>query len=183
MPNTVKPNPLFGPDGWKLCTPQSLRGHVGKVHLKPNVLALVGVPLFDGEIAQHRGIHMAPVARKAIALASQPDDELDNLLQQNIGQDTITPDVWRTMLIRTVRMFDHLGLVQVNWTDVYPLVPEARGTHVDMRNDTNDASFYRTVGRSDPQVGVPDPTLAANRARELCGPAAVVDLSNMHPVR
>lgn len=135
---------FFGPDGWQQCTPASLRGHIVNAHLRPDTLQHGGLPLYDVEIAQVRGVGLGWVVRKAVQRLELTDGELHEVVEAHRVDDAMTPGSYRTLLVKTIKLISHLGMAQVPWGAINKIYPGASSVGVIGSEDKTDASFKET---------------------------------------
>ena len=131
----------YDPNGWRSCPPESLRGHIVTAHLRPDVLTVLGVPAYDIGVAEHRGIPLDWVVKRAISIIATTDEEVEDSVYGVVSRDAVPIEVYREMLVKTVRYIDDVGLADVPWDEVTALYPEAATIAVDLRVDSRDIPF------------------------------------------
>lgn len=131
----------FGSDGWKRCPPASLRGHIVNAHLQPGTLAHVGLPLFDVEIAQVRGIGLGWVVKKAVEKLALSDAKLQDTITENKVDDIMTPEEYRLLLVKTISLISERKLAQVPWSSVDRVYQGASSVNIDPDKDKLEMSF------------------------------------------
>ena len=143
----------FGPEGWKNCTPQSLRGHIVNIHLEPRNLVLIGVPRYDIEVAEARELDLDWVVKKAIQRMGMRRAELQGITR---GELTGLFDIarYRELVAKTLKVIDMADLAEVNWDLVNTLHPGASELEVNPFWDIHDTSFQKIQqGREVAQLG------------------------------
>lgn len=135
--NRVQPKeefdgPLHGPDGWKLCTAPSLRGHIVNTHLNPLVLTVFQLPLYDIEAARRREFDLDWVVTKAVGRLALSDSEVREI------SPTCDPALYRHRLAQTLKLIDDRELSTVDWAAVDAIYPGGSLVTVDTVGDVMD---------------------------------------------
>lgn len=132
----------------------SLRGHIANIHFKPTVLAMVGVPVFDMQVAKCNGFDLNWVFRKGMQKLNMADSDLKTYLDNDLavmrGQgnylDFGTRE-YRERIAKTFHLMDRMGLADIDWAKVTAHMPE--GADIFYRPeqcDTRETDFYSRVG-------------------------------------
>ena len=143
-------------DEWRRCSPRSLRGHIANAHFQARTLRSVGIPLYDIEIAQVRGIGLGWVAKRAFEKLSRDDGDIQSEIDEHALRASersiglILPpfgiDDYRSKLAKTVRVIAAKGLAQVPWDRFEEVYPGAASIPVDLAADTTDLAFKSLNG-------------------------------------
>lgn len=136
----------FSDEGWRTCSAKSLRGHLVNAHFQATTLFNVGVPRYDIEIAEVRGIGLGWVVKRAVEKLAQPNiairAEIGSFAHD--GNEVFGPideTTYRSMLVKSIRLIHNLRLAHVPWAQIDEVYPEASAVPLDLSKDTTDASF------------------------------------------
>lgn len=121
---------------WRDTTEESLQRHIMKAHLRPDLMKMMGVPLFDIELAQARDFTLNPVIAEAMIHLALPDDN-----EQYLRPSRVNPYQHRLAVVKTIRLIDEHNLADVSWAAVAGLYPGAADVRVDPIQDCHDYSF------------------------------------------
>jgi hypothetical protein len=140
--NQVDP---FSEDGWRYCSPKSLRGHIANAHFQARTLADIGVPLYDIEIAEVRGIGLGWVVKRAFEKITREENDIQAEIDDHRVADKLEVSDYRLRLVKSIRTIADKGLADVPWDKIDEVYPDASHVAVDLSVDTNDASFKTLV--------------------------------------
>lgn len=141
------PNPAdpFSKDGWKYCSAKSLRGHIANAHFQARTLADIGIPLYDIEIAEVRGIGLGWVVKRAFEKITREDQDIQAEIDEHRVSDLLEIPGYRLRLVKSIRTIADKGLAIVPWDRIDEVCPDASRVSVDLSVDTTDASFKALV--------------------------------------
>lgn len=160
--NQVDP---FSEDGWRYCSPGSLRGHIANAHFQARTLASIGVPLYDIEIAEVRGIGLGWVVKRAFEKITRENDDIQAEIDDHRVADKLEVPDYRLRLVKSIRTIADKGLANVPWGKIDAVYPEASQVAVDLSVDTADGSFKTLVWeRQRPAYGPGPETMSARDA-------------------
>lgn len=132
----------------------SLRGHIVNVHFKPTVIAMVGVPTFDIQVAKWNGFCLDWVVRQGIKLLERRDadlkayldDDLAEMRRQGNYRDFGVLD-FRERIAKTFHLIDRMSLAEIDWSKVISHMPEGADIFYKPHEcDTRETDFYSRVG-------------------------------------
>lgn len=151
--NKINRPPKDSPWNEMTCSAPSLRGHIVNAHFDPDILARLGIPRFDIELAQFRGFDLNWVAKKVYERLEEPTKTTAirfRLLRKfhNTCVDGRDPyfafgDVagYRRMLVRSLMYIEQLGLAPINWDRVRQAVPALDEINLDLERDSSEGPF------------------------------------------
>lgn len=145
---------MFGPAGPMSCTPASLRGHIVRRHLTPQVIHDVGVDRFDIELAAYREIKLDWVVEEALKLLAVPDDVIQSELELEGLARKFSVDQYRQGIVKNLLYINHLKCAEVDWERVNHIYPNARNVKLDIEKDCSDISFDKERKRNPKRFGI-----------------------------
>ena len=127
--------------------PAIIRRHIVDIHFSPRVLLDTGIPRYDLGLCRYRKIDLSWVVQMAYEkletlnqeLQAQIDGEKDRCLP--FGR---TVEVYRRMLVKTLKYIDSYGLAAIDWTNVETLFNGARSVRINIV-ETTDTSFFEKL--------------------------------------
>lgn len=156
------PTNPFSKDGWKQCSPQSLRGHLVNAHFQARTLADIGVPLYDIEIAEERSIGLGWVVKRAFEKITREDEDIQAEIVDHRVADQLEVSEYRLLLVKSIRTIADKRLAVVPWGKINEAYPGALEVEVDLAVDTTDVSFHTMKQELrkptyDFEIGAPQP--------------------------
>lgn len=140
------------------CPPASLRGHIVKAHLRPDILCRVGVARYDIELARYREISLDWVVVKALQRLEEADAQVMLRMQDSYLMfrfwDELTKclplypywsvDDYRRMIARNLMYMENLGRASIDWERAIRTVPDVQLITFDIEKASNDEPFSPT---------------------------------------
>ena len=133
-------------DDWKTCSPEAIRGHIVNIHLRAKSAAEFGVARFDIEVAARRKFDLGWVVRKAYGRLERSHNDIRTEIIQTVCP-AYSVDMYRTVLVKTLKFIAQLGLADVDWSRVKKTVPNADEITLDINRDANDESLADYLSR------------------------------------
>jgi len=143
----------FSSDGWRRCSPASLRGHIANNHFQADMLACTGVARYDLEVAAYRGIELDWVVQKAHQNLERPDADIREEISCSAPRSRfaangqLTVHEYRALLTKNLKYIERLALAVIDWARMERSFPEASQVALDVTRDTADSSFFAYVAR------------------------------------
>lgn len=140
-PFKLRPNP----SDWRYAGKDSLLKHIVSAHFQARTLRGLGVALFDIEIAAYKGFDMSYVVERAWARILRTDveiqNEIDGQTKVDGSKDVFTPDDYRTVLIKNLKLIQIFDGASVDLNSLLRLYPHLAAIPIDLKRDTRDGSF------------------------------------------
>ena len=150
----------FGDEGWRECSPKSLRGHIGNAHFQARTLAHIGVPLYDIEIAEYRKIGLGRVVKRAYENLLRSDDDIQAEIDDQEVTDDLSVEEYRLRLVKSIRVIADKGMAIVPWDKIDAVYPDASQVTVDLDTDAHDVSFLDSLRNRTTYFGMAEPAEA-----------------------
>ncbi|MCB0356018.1 MAG: hypothetical protein KDD40_03370 [Bdellovibrionales bacterium] len=139
---------IGGKFNWETTTGPSLRGHIVNAHFQARTLRSLGVARWDLEILKYRGFSPTWVIQKIYEKLKQSEDVIWNEITEHAKSDDVpldefTPKDYRVVLVKNLLLIQKMWSdIKIDWELVDQYVPQSKDIVLNIKQDTNDGSFF-----------------------------------------